>query len=745
MSRLKHAEPILQAAEQWKQRCLLGGGSVFSTEQLWTPDNFQLLNHFYVKQLDEGEDRFEVKLRRQLDSAPPESKRLWAEMAWVYFLFPSNMTPAKKRDRIATFWGWSGDSLPDDLSVLSNPVLVGAGGGGTAYFAHMWREYRFFVTAMVDWFATPRTQRETLLTDPWKFSGWLDQREYVSGRMFRHVVLFLLFPEHFEPIASASYKRQIVKALVPNGGSRDYSDRIALDRAVLEVRRELEDEFPNIEVNFYRPPIKERWQRGSNGVSVDVVAADDSKLSDEEANAWFRREFPDSDRVWWLSAGTGGLLWSDFFRRNIAVLSHGDLGDLSEYESRESMTRDLIELGQGPRPWNRSLALWQFSREVKVKDVIVAHSGGSRILGWGYVTGDYQHETDRPEYPHTRPVDWHPCDPPVTAPHRSVAKALTDFTPYMAFVHEIFSAIEHGTAGSHLTVDPAQPYTIESALDGLFVDQDQFNRIIETIRLRRNMILQGPPGTGKTFIARRIAWYLIGRRDTTRTKMVQFHQSYSYEDFVQGWRPTETGGFSLKNGAFFEFCQEARDSPNETFVFIIDEINRGNLSRIFGELLMLIESDKRSSDYAVALTYDSNERRFFVPPNVYIIGMMNTADRSLAMVDYALRRRFAFEELAPAFGTDQFRDYLQDVGLDQGLIDVIDQRMGALNKEIRDDDELGRGFQIGHSFFVPGDDDELSDDWYQHVVRTQIQPLLQEYWFDTPERVEHAVNKLLAP
>ena len=740
MSRLKHAEPILQAAEQWKQQCLLAGGSVFSTEQLWTPANFELLNRFYVERLDEGEDRFEVKLKRQLEPASAEAKRLWAEMTWVYLLFPLQTTTEKKRDRVATFWGWSGASLPDGHDALSDPVLAGVGSGGTAYFMHMWREYRFFVTTMVDWFATPRKRRETLLTDPWEFAGWLEQREYVSGRMFRHVVLFLLFPEHFEPIASASHKRQIVRGLHPSGNSVDDLHLIALDRAVLEVRRKLEDEFPNVEVNFYRSPIKERWKPGPGDGPVDVVVS----VSPEEAAAWFRRRFPDSERVWWLSAGTGGRLWPDFLKEKIAMLSHGDLGDLGEYRSRDALVDELVKSGRGPNPRNRSLALWQFTREMQMNDVIIAQYGGLNVVGWGYVRGDYTYDADGPEYPHRRPVEWHACDSPITAPHRTIAKALTDFSPHLPFVHGVFSKINKQDGGSG--PEPGQPYTIETALKAVFVSREQFHRILESIRLRRNLILQGPPGTGKTFIAQRIAWCLIGRRDaSSQLELVQFHQSYSYEDFVQGYRPTDSGGFSLKNGVFFEFCQRARERPQEPFVFIIDEINRGNVSRIFGELLMLIEADKRGADYAVQLTYGSKGERFFVPPNVYILGMMNTADRSLALVDYALRRRFAFEELSPAFGTDQFRENLREIGLDSSLIDVIDGRMEELNRRIRDDDELGRGFQIGHSFFVPGDDDELSDDWYQHIVYTQIQPLLQEYWFDRPERVEDAVNKLLAP
>ena len=743
MSRLSNAEPILDTADQWKQQCLLDSGSVFSNEQLWTLDNFESLNRFYVEQLDEGEGRFEVKLKRQLDPAPPAAKRLWAEMTWVYLIYPLNMTTAKKRDRITTFWGWSGANLLDTHEALSDPVLTGVGSGGMAYFTHMWREFRFFVTIMGDWFTIPQNRRDTLLTDPWEFAGWLERREYVSGRMFRHVVLFLLFPEYFEPIASASYKRQIVKKLHAKGDTVDELNLIALDRAVLEVRRELEDEFPELEVNFYRSPIKERWQPSASVPTAKPEASVESRLTADAAATWFQENFPGSARVWWLSAGTGGRLWPDFLKDKIAVLSHGDLGDLGEYRSRDTLVAELVKLGRGPNPRNRSLALWQFSREMQVNDVIIAQYGGLHVVGWGYVRGDYTYDPDRPEYPHRRPVEWHACDAPISAPGRTVAKALTDFSPYLPFVHRVFSKINEQDGGPDPQPDPL--YNIDTALDGVFVSREQFHRILESIRLRRNLILQGPPGTGKTFIAQRIAWCLIGRKNAARVELVQFHQSYSYEDFVQGYRPTASGGFSLKNGVFFEFCQRAREKPEESFVFIIDEINRGNLSRIFGELLMLIEADKRGPDYAAKLTYESEGERFFVPPNVYILGMMNTADRSLALVDYALRRRFAFEELIPAFGTDQFRDFLQDIGLDVSLINVIDERMEALNKEIRNDDELGRGFQIGHSFFVPGDDDELSDDWYEHVVRTQIQPLLQEYWFDTPERVEDAVTKLLAP
>ena len=293
---------------------------------------------------------------------------------------------------------------------------------------------------------------------------------------------------------------------------------------------------------------------------------------------------------------------------------------------------------------------------------------------------------------------------------------------------------------------PESPYLPSHAHTDLFLPPTHFDRLLTSLQSRKNLILQGPPGTGKTFIARRIAWCLIGHKDDGPIEMVQFHQSYAYEDFVEGFRPTDDGGFTLKPGVFRRFCDRALDNPAIPHVFIIDEINRGNLSRIFGELLMLIEHDKRSEDYAVALTY--SEERFHVPENVHILGMMNTADRSLALVDYALRRRFAFETLEPAYGTDHgrdaFTDYLKSNGADPSLPHLICERMATLNKLIRDDREFGRGFEVGHSYFVPDDGVEPSEDWYRHIVDTQIAPLLREYWFDSPEIFQEAMDVLTA-
>ena len=239
---------------------------------------------------------------------------------------------------------------------------------------------------------------------------------------------------------------------------------------------------------------------------------------------------------------------------------------------------------------------------------------------------------------------------------------------------------------------------------------------------------------GKTFIADRLAYSIMGEKNKSRVMTVQFHQSYSYEDFIMGYRPTESG-FKLNHGAFYDFCKKAEIDPDSEYFFIIDEINRGNMSKIFGELFMLVEADKRGKE--LRLLY-SNEL-FSVPKNVYLIGTMNTADRSLALLDYALRRRFAFFEVSPGFASGGFGEYR--ARLNNPRFDALVARVEALNREIAEDPSLGKGFSVGHSYFC-GLNPENVDARLPQIVEYELVPLLAEYWFDEPKKVEEQARKL---
>jgi 5-methylcytosine-specific restriction protein B len=292
-----------------------------------------------------------------------------------------------------------------------------------------------------------------------------------------------------------------------------------------------------------------------------------------------------------------------------------------------------------------------------------------------------------------------------------------------------------------------EPYDKPKAMKGLFLAEAQFDEMLAALREKKNVVLQGAPGVGKTYVARRLAYALIGSDDPQRIEVIQFHQSYSYEDFIQGFRPKPQGHFDLKYGIFHQFCRRAQrdEAQGKPYVFIIDEINRGNLSKIFGELMMLIEPDKRGKEHAIPLAYSQDpDEKFYIPENLHLIGMMNTADRSLAMVDYALRRRFRFITLRPEFASEAFRAFLADAGAKPELVKRIVARMNALNEVIAADTKnLGPGYQIGHSYFCPRNGIKPDEDWYRRVIESEIVPLIQEYWFDNQQKVKEQRSALL--
>jgi hypothetical protein len=446
-------------------------------------------------------------------------------------------------------------------------------------------------------------------------------------------------------------------------------------------------------------------------------------------------EKKDKRRYWMYAPGERSIMWEEFYEKGIMGIGWGILGDLMQFPSKDAMKKSLKDLYSPEYSYkNAGHLTWQFANEINIGDVIFVKLGVKKIIGRGIVTSHYRYDDDREEYKHIRSVDW---------THKGewdhdgqiVLKTLTDITPYTDYykkLEEMFAA-ETDDVKEIEETPQYEVYTSDDFLAEVYLNEEKYNTLRNLLLKKKNLILMGAPGVGKTFAAERLAYSIMGEKDASRVMVVQFHQSYSYEDFIMGYRPTEKG-FSLAKGPFYQFCKEA-DPDDRAYFFIIDEINRGNLSKIFGELLMLIESDKRGKE--VRLLY--SDEQFTVPENVYIIGMMNTADRSLAMIDYALRRRFAFFEFEPAFESEGFKEYqarISSVKFDR-LIDIV----AALNHVIAEDPSLGAGFRIGHSYFSSLeqlDHDEVLSD----IVEYELIPLMQEYWFDEQSKAEHWIARL---
>ena len=479
-----------------------------------------------------------------------------------------------------------------------------------------------------------------------------------------------------------------------------------------------------------------------------------------------------ASRVWLVRAGGNGEDDDANLVNGLAIIGWQEVPNLTGAADKDDV-RERVRQGY-PDESNQYVGrttgqLAAFLLDMREGDIValpLKTQPGQVALG--RVAGPYIYkEVDGVER-HTRPVDWIRPDVPRSDFGRDLQGPLnfnrTVWRMQRNDADRRISAMMDGSRDPEIdtteaeTNGPIQPpldppevaaYTLQDIItEGCFLEQSKLETILNRLKVKKNLILQGPPGTGKTWLAKKLAFALLGQKDDSRVRRYQFHPNLSYEDFILGYRPNEESKLTLVEGPFLKTVIRAEGDQSNDYVIVIEEINRGNPAQIFGEMLTLLEADKRNSDEALRLAYSSSnaDRSIHIPPNVYLIGTMNVADRSIALVDLALRRRFAFVDLEPVFG-NVWRNWVHEqCGVPLDFLTTIEERMMALNQRIESDGSLGSQFCVGHSYVTPTPGTQIDDptEWFRDVVDTEIGPLLDEYWFDNTDAAQAAKSELLS-
>ncbi|MEZ5492861.1 MAG: AAA family ATPase [Gammaproteobacteria bacterium] len=793
---------IFEVSQQWKDTCLLGGGSLFSSKDLWQSEYVDELIKYYVENLDTGEGNFLDKLELQLEPANENTKLLAAEILYVLLLAPSNIKPEKKRENVSTIWNWASQSpVPADHPLFEDKALGGCGSGGVGFNNFRWKELVYAIQLFKTLLSLPLEKRRQILSDGWEFANWLEEVPDSENRQFRHMLLHLLFPDQFERVFGGTDRVAIVSGFLQERPSRvKRKSAIQIDRDFKAIREKAAEEYKSEELDFYAPPLEEEWHRNktTNWLFTwnprkwawDNLTQDIQRVAQGETiiQSWscVNKHVSIGDKAWLVRVGESpkgifavGNVVSEPYESEHYDESKSEAGEKHQVVDIEFTTikdvfndafitdKDLSRITIDGQTW------FPQASGIEIKK----RSAGLLEKIWGQLSTPSSVQETTPQK-RIYPINRIYYGPPGTGKTFKLAKLKEEYTATAISASreqwladqlrdkrwfDVLVLALHNLGG-HASVS--------QLLDHEFVVQKSKAQV-SVSNLRQSVwgtlqVHAAEDSSTVKYSQRRSplvfdkkedsTWYLLDnyRADcpelinlanhldrgpgageaTHRFEFVTFHQAYSYEDFVEGIRPVKGDessdiSYEVVPGIFRRICQRAKEDERNKYALFIDEINRGNIAKIFGELITLIEQDKRAgADNAMQVTLPYSGDSFSVPINLDIYGAMNTADRSIALLDTALRRRFRFHELMPDSGLikgSRGDGYIEDgeggvINL-RDLLDTMNQRIRFL---------LNRDLTLGHAFLYR----VRSFDQLREVFIDQFIPLLQEHFYDDWRRIQ---------
>lgn len=732
------ADAVYEAAETWRDTCLLSDGSIFSSDKnLWTKELLDELDERFVQNLDAGEGDFFEKLEAQLSGGSPQCKQLMSELHWLILLFASRISEPKKRKDIQLIWSWSGETLPEDQPMLSDATLGGLGHTGTAYNTHRWREFVFAINALREFKSKSPEEQKQLASSPWDFARWLTSVSDGENRQFRHILTNLLFPDDFERISTVRDKHAILAAFedVPLKDVRK-RDLVEIDQSLKELRQSLEGELGK-PIDFYMEGVVERWKPSPDDVVTPPKKAEASTGDD---NSVKRSASSSLNTILYGPPGTG----KTYETAKRAVL----ICDGHAPSKREDLMKRYDELYQERRiefvTFHQSYSYEEFIEGLRPEtgnddDTDAVQSAGFRLVARpGVLKRIAERARQRPAKANTQ-ADysdrrifkvslgraWDPEDEDIRT--EAYEKGLVSLgyggkidwsDPKFGSYNAVYDRWreepgEEEATGKNPNIEMLNQLR-NNMRPGDIVIASQGNK-----RVRAVGVVSGPykfDPDARYHHRREVEWRWQADDDNGIEVEDIYASNFSQQSIYQLF-PNKINWPNLL--AYLE--PATTDAPHPPHVLIIDEINRANISKVLGELITLLEEDKRAgalNELTVTLPYSGD--RFTLPPNLHIVGTMNTADRSIALLDTALRRRFRFEELPPK--PEILSDIVvEDIGLDS-VLEAINKRLEWY---------LGADHLIGHGYFTSVESLEQLDE----VIANKIIPLLREYFHEDLARV----------